>query len=152
MLSAITSPIAIALLALIQVQETDDMFCLTSRAFGKTYKSRMAHDALLNSPTWDKEKADIPPVSPRKAIRLAEKMRNSVVKAPDDWEWHTVDLHLFLEGDHCVWHATFQAMPIEPAAGLVPRHEEVTLIVLMDGTVIEPVVSNDEDGDKKSQD
>jgi hypothetical protein len=147
MVSAVTSLLAIALLALMQVRETDDMFCVTSRMFGKTYKSCLTGDVLRDtirkSPAWDQE-TESPPVSPKKAIKLAEKMRKSVLKAPDDWEWHTMDLHLFLLGDDCVWHVTFQAMPIEREAGLISPHEEITLIVLMDGTVIKPVVVDEE--------
>jgi hypothetical protein len=78
-------------------------------------------------------------------------MRKTIVKAPDDWKWNTMDVRLFLYHDVCVWHVTFQAMPIEPDAGLVPDHEEITLIVLMDGTVIKPVVA-DEEAAKKTQD
>lgn len=151
MLSAITSPIAIALLALTQVRETDDMFCVTSRTFGKTYKSCLTgndlRDAIRNSPAWDQE-TESPPVSPRKAIKLAEKMRKSVLKTPDDWGWRPMDVRLLLLGDRCVWHVTFQATPIAPDAGLIPPHEEITLIVLMDSAVIKPVLV-DEKADKK---
>lgn len=154
MLSAVTSSIAIALLAMMQVRETDDMFCVTSRTFGKTYKSCLTADALRDafdkSPTWD-QTTDSPPVSPKKAIQLAEKMRKSVLKAPDDWAWHAMDVHLFLSGDQCLWHVTFQATPKQPDAGFVPPHEEITLIVLMDGAVIKPVAVDDEP-DKKISD
>ncbi len=147
MLGVVMSPIAIALLALMQVQETDEMFCVTSRTFEKTYKSCLTGDALRdafdNSPTWD-QTTNSPPVSPKEAIQIAEKMRKSVVKAPDDWKWRTKDVHLFLLGDHCLWHVTFQAMPKQPDAGLVPPHEEITLIVLMDGAVIKPMAVDDE--------
>jgi hypothetical protein len=153
MLSAITSSLLIALVASSQITE-NDKFCVTSLAFGKTFKSNIDRDAFVNSPGWDQEKTDSPPVSPRKAIRLAEKIRKSVVKAPDDWKWHATTLQLFLtggHGNHCAWHVTFQAMPVEPEAGLLPHYQEITLIVLMDGTVVKPVVA-DEKPDEKSQD
>lgn len=48
------------------------------------------------------------------------------------------------------------ALPVERAAGLVPDYQEVTFIVLMDGTVVKPVVSDkgqaDKEPTKKSQD
>lgn len=146
MLTAI--PLLIALAASSQVTE-DDKLCVTSHAFGKTFKSTIDHDAFVKSPRWDQEKTDVPPVSPRKAISLAKKMRESVVKAPEDWQWHATTLLLFITGDnHCAWHVTFQALPVELEAGLVPEYQQVTLIVLMDGTVVKPVVTDEKPGEK----
>ncbi|HEV3344171.1 MAG TPA: hypothetical protein VG125_27595 [Pirellulales bacterium] len=139
-------PSLVVVLSLGQADESEDKFCLTSQAFGKTYKSYMAHDAIRISPAWDEE-AESPPVSPRKAIKLAEKMRKSVVKAPDGWKWEVMNLHLLFEEDqlsgevHCAWHVMFQAIPIKQKSGPIPFHE-VTLIVLMDGTVLEPTVED----------
>lgn len=141
MLSTAASPLAIALLALIQApalgvqeSETEDGFCLTSRAFGTTCTSCATCDAILKSPAWDQE-TESPSVSPRKAIRLAEKTRKSVVKAPDGSKWNVADLRLRFVGDHCAWQVTFRASQLE--AGLVDSHE-VAIFVLMDGAVLKP--------------
>lgn len=144
MLSAITSPLAIALLALTQgtaqpfVAETDDGFRITTVASEKYYQSYLTRDAIRKTPAWDQEKDDSPPVSPRKAIRLAEKMRKSVVKA-DNREWEVANMHLIFEGTHCAWYVTLRTALTEAEleGGL---SNEVTLFVLMDGTVIKPKV------------
>lgn len=142
MLSTITLPLAIALLALTQVQinDTNDRICLTSRAFGKTYTSCVTHEAIRKSPAWD-QKSESPPVSPKKAIELAQKMRKLVAKAPDGVRWRVVDLNLFFSGgDHCAWRVTFRASELDP--GLINSYE-VALIVLMDGAVIKPTVADE---------
>jgi hypothetical protein len=76
-------------------------------------------------------------------------MRKSVAKAPDGWEWKAMNLSLFVGEKHSCWYVMFQAVPTEPEEGPIPFHE-LTLIVLMDGTVIKPVVE-DEEPQKKSQ-
>lgn len=119
MLSALTSPLAIALLALTQgtaqpfVAETDDGFRITTVASEKYYQSYLTRDAIRKTPAWDQEKDDSPPVSPRKAIRLAEKMRKSVVKA-DNREWEVANMHLIFEGTHCAWYVTLRTGLTDP--------------------------------------
>ena len=105
----------------------------------KDYASCAAYDAILKSPAWNQE-AESPPVSPRKAIRLAEKMLKSVVKAPDGSKWQVADLRLRFVGDHCAWQVTFRASELE--AGLVDSHE-VAMFVLMNGAVIKPKVADE---------
>jgi hypothetical protein len=63
-------------------------------------------------------------------------MRKSVVKAGKR-KWEIPNMHLIFEGNHCAWCITFRTEPIVPEAGLV-SFDEVTVFVLMDGTVIEP--------------
>jgi hypothetical protein len=144
MLGAVTSPLMIALLALTQAQisETDDGFDMTSFAFGTVYKSHLERDAILRSPAWDQEKSDRPPVSPKKAIRLAEKVRKAVVKTPDGKKWKVLNMQLLFEDDHCAWCVRFRSTPPDPEAGLIDLGEEVAFFVLMDGTVIEPTVED----------
>jgi len=141
------APLLIALLASSQITE-DDKLTVTSHAFGKTIKSTIEMDgeAFSKTPEWDSERTDIPPISPRKAIRLARRMRDSVVTEEDGWEWHTTALLLFIANKNCAYHVTFQAInPSRLEAGLRPLYQEVTLIVMMDGTVIKPVVTEDKD-------
>jgi hypothetical protein len=152
MLSAIASPLVFALVVSSQFTEDDKLF-VTSVAFGKTFTSKIDPVAFVKSPGWNQDKTDSPPVSARKAIRLAKKMRDSVVQAPDDWQWHATTLLLFLSADtHCAWHVTFQAVPVELEAGLVPDYQEVTFIVLMDGTVVKPSVADKKPDEKPELD
>jgi hypothetical protein len=146
MLGAITSPVAIALLALPQVPAqtfvvaTDEGYRVTTRVSENLCESYVTRDAIRKSPVWDREKNDSPPVSPRKALRLAEKVRKAVVKN-DTRKWEVPNMHLLFEGDHCAWCVTFRTDPIVPDAGLI-SFDEVTLFVLMDGTVIKPTVKD----------
>jgi hypothetical protein len=141
MLSAITLPLTMTLLALTQgpepfVVETVEGYRVTTRESEKLYESYVTRDAIRKSPAWDKEKTDSPPVLPPRAIRLAEKMRKSVMKA-DTRKWEIPNMYLIFEGDHCAWCVKFRTEPIIPEAGLV-SFDELTIFVLMDGTVIEP--------------
>ncbi|HVX10207.1 MAG TPA: hypothetical protein VHC22_03295 [Pirellulales bacterium] len=168
MLGAITSPLAIALLVLTQepaqpfVVATDEGYRVTTRVTTpeseRLCESYVTRDAIRKTPAWDRDKSDSPPVSPRKAVRLAEKMRKSVVK-DDTREWEIPNMHLIFEGDHCVWCVTFRTEPHLPEAGLV-SFDEVTVFVLMDGTVVKPKLKGpeeflperaDEEQDKKSE-
>jgi hypothetical protein len=144
MLSALASPLAIALLALTQsaqpiVEETDDGFRITTHVARTLYQSDLTRDAIRKTPAWDQE-TENPPVSLKKAIRLAEKMRKSVVNPPDNRKWEVANMHLIFEGKHCAWYVTFHTKPIEQEAGLIDDFDEITLFVLMDGTVIKPTV------------
>lgn len=153
MLSTITSPLALVLLALTQTTEAPNKSCITSRAFGKTYKSCVDENSFRSSPAWNREKQSSPPVSPRKAVQVAEKMRKAVANAPDGWKWELMNLNLtFREDDHCAWLVMFQAIPALPEdEQRFPLHE-ITLVVLMDGTAIEPTVGDDEEPAKKIPD
>jgi hypothetical protein len=148
MFNAIASSLTIAVAALTQAYEAPDGSKHVSHAFGKTYTSRANPEAVNQTPTWD-EAEESPPVSPRRAIKLAGKMLRSTAKAPDGWKWEATNQRLFVRGNLCLWHVMYQAVPIEPEAGLLPPFHEITLIVLMDGTVVKPVVA-DEKGNERS--
>jgi hypothetical protein len=66
------------------------------------------------------------------------------------WKWKVLSIGIFFDETPHAWYVTYQAVPIAPKEGPVVWHE-VTLVVLFDGTVIEPVVADDESA-KKSQD
>lgn len=138
------SSMALAVLALAQAPyqtvETEDDYHV-SRAFGKTYKSSVDPRVVFNTPPWNDEE-ESPPVSPRQAIKLAGKMCESVATAPDGWKWKAMNLNLFVGERYTYWSVMYQAVPIKPKGGPVEFHE-ITLIVLMDGTVIKPVVTDD---------
>lgn len=145
MLSAVTLPLAITLLAWNQAEpflvETEDGYRVTGRVSAKLYQSELTRDAIRKTPAWDQERIDSPPVSPRKAIRLADKVWKSVMKA-DKRKWEVANMHLLFEESHCAWYVTFRTMPLEPEAGLISSYDTITLFVLMDGTVIQPTVED----------
>lgn len=49
-----------------------------SYAFGKAYKVRVSGEMIQRAPQW-LEKDDNPPVSPRKALRIAEGLANKLI-------------------------------------------------------------------------
>ena len=151
MLTATISPLAVVLLAFIQATdaeptENENQFSVASRVFGKRYLSNVSDDDVRNSPAWTEE-ANSPPVSPRKALKLAEKMRDSVVKLPDGWRWERMSLTLLFDEDHCVWHISY--LPVPPDENL--SFQDITLVVLMNGIVVKPVATDYKSGDQPDE-
>jgi hypothetical protein len=95
--------------------------------------------ALLASPPWD-GKAENPPLSARKAIALASTKKDKLVKDSEDWKWHleSASLRPSDEG-RWFWLVSFVAYPQRAMLAGVPP--TLRLVVLMDGTVVEPKVT-----------
>jgi hypothetical protein len=108
-----------------------------SIAFGKLYRSTVTPAVLAKTPVWD-EKDENPPVSARQAIKLADKARERIVKDTDDWKWHRehVELHEFFGR----WYWTVRYRAYNTDIVFYVTLPELTLVVLMDGTVIEPTI------------
>ena len=62
-------------------------------AFGKVYHVAVTRAVLDKTPVW-KEDADNPPLSARKAIKLADEARARLFKDTDEWEWHRESMEL----------------------------------------------------------
>jgi len=127
---------------------------ICSEANGKTYSSEILHERLAKTPSW-KENADYPPLPPGKAIRLANTIKDKLVKDSHGCKWclATVSLeHLYQfapwplpDGsdltDRWWWAVKYDAYPRE--GGIGGGIEYLIVVVLMDGTVIDPKVRND---------
>jgi hypothetical protein len=136
---------ATAVLALVAAQfETDEILpsdqpatSISSRAFGKSYVSRITGAHFARSPKWEDD-AENPPLSAKKARDLAEKMKDSLVKDSKKWKWHLPSLELCHMFARWFWvakyHATFQGAYSGPPQTLY-------IVVMMDGTVIQPDVT-----------
>lgn len=95
-------------------------------------------DRLARTPEWKDGDKD-PPFSPLKALNLAEAKRKELVKDSDDWVWElSTTSTTRIKGDRWYYevhfHAEFQG---GASTGSPPG---LVLIVLMDGTIPEPVV------------
>lgn len=115
---------------------------LHSHALGKCYSVTITEEALKNAPAW-KEDAENPPVSPRSALKLATEVKDKVASDNKDWKWQFESASLkHLEGDRWYWLVSFEARPKGDVsiAGVAPN---LRLVVLMDGTAIKPVVTDD---------
>jgi hypothetical protein len=112
-----------------------------SLAFGKVYRATVTRAALDKAPLW-KEDADNPPLAARKAIKLAGEAKDRLFKDTDEWEWHRESVELCDAGrGRWYWTVTYRAYYKDIVHIL--RLPEVKLVVLMDGTVVEPAVVED---------
>ena len=97
------------------------------------------------------EHSDSPPLAPGKAIRLANVLREKLVKDSTGYKWHLMsatvsglDLHWNVDTDlreKCWWCVKYEAHVRE--GGETGGVDSLIIIVLMDGTVIVPKVSDD---------
>lgn len=110
-----------------------------SYAFSKQYIVSITSEALEKSPTW-KEDDENPPLPARKAIRLANKMKDSLVKDSKDYKWKLQSASLHPSGaGKWYWLVHYDAEYQGSGSTGVPSH--LRLVVLMDGTIIKPVVN-----------
>lgn len=112
-----------------------------SEAFGKRYISTVTWKEINAAPKWGPDD-DNPPVSARKAIKLATKVKDSLVKDDRHYQWRldSVELH-YWGGDNWYWVATYQAYFKGPGGSTGPPIM-LRLVVLMDGTAVKPDVIN----------
>ena len=98
--------------------------------------------ALRRAPPW-KPEAENPPLSPRKAMRLADVKKRQLVKDRADFNWRLRSIELVPgDGDRWFWLVNYEEQPrLRPGTGASGPWSELRLIVLMDGTVVEPEVS-----------
>lgn len=113
-----------------------------SHAFGKAYYSEISRDALNKSPAWNTEDEN-PPLSARKAINLSDARFKKLVKDTEDYKWRREEAAVvFLGSKFCYWKITYEAWVTRGGSSGPPI--TIELFVLMDGTFIEPEVSDDE--------
>jgi hypothetical protein len=115
-----------------------------SYAFGKRYCFEIAPEMLAKSPSWDGN-ADDTPLPAGKAVRLANSLKNRLVKDSKDFKWHLVSAELehdFLnepDSGKWWWAIRYEAHIRQGGESGIPNH--LKIIVLMDGTVIEPKIT-----------
>ena len=108
---------------------------------GKKYAVLVTQAALDKAPVW-KADADDPPLSARKAMKAAGAARARLVPDTADWKWDLRSAALWeASPGRWYWEVTFVAE--YPRGGVVGRAPTLRLVVLMDGTVVEPEVSED---------
>ena len=95
----------------------------------------VTHAALEKSPSWGVD-ADNPPLPARKALKLADEMKDSLVKDKDGYRWALRSLSLKqMDDEKWIWLVEYWLAGTY--AGVPPT---LTLAVLMDGTVVKPEV------------
>ena len=115
-----------------------------SYAFGKQYGSEIAETDLLQAPTWDRRIPN-PPLSANDAMVRADRVRKRLIKERKlldnvrDGEWALEDVQLTPYGeDHWYWVVRF----VYDMSQSGPPNE-LELVVLMDGTVVEPKIKKE---------
>ncbi len=139
------------LAAVANADEPPDVAALTypSYAFGKEYTTVIREDVIEKSPMW-LDTAENPPVSVRKARRLADAKRQQLVHDTARYKWRCESVALEFydqvespEVDHrdarpLYWHVHYEAHGIHGETG-IPN--ALDLFVLMDGSLVEPTVT-----------
>jgi hypothetical protein len=113
-----------------------------SYAVNKIYVVTVTRGALKKSPTWTPD-AENSPLSAGRAIKLANEMKDSLVKDSNGYKWKLRDVSLSpddYEGGKWFWVISYEASFhkegfIVYSSGTQPF---LRLVVLMDGTVIKP--------------
>lgn len=122
-----------------------------SYAFGKRYASDIPNEKLAKSPSWNMQ-SDSPPLPVGKAIRLANALKEKLVKDSKDFKWHLMSATLTrlnpwlwensLElREKCWWSVRYEAHVREGGETGEPNH--LIIVVLMDGSVILPTIIDD---------
>lgn len=107
---------------------------------GKAYVITFTREDLAKTPAWHSD-AENPPLSARKAITLADALREKLVKDSDEWHWMraAASIQFDNESGRCYWLVRYEAESADgvPLAGSPPH---LRLVVLMDGTILKPKV------------
>jgi hypothetical protein len=114
-------------------------FIFWSYAFAKQYKVTISEEALKKSPAWQSD-AENPPLSARKAIKLANEMKDSLVQDSKGYKWELQSASLEpADDDKWYWLINYEAHK----PGLSNRRpDNLRVAVLMDGTVVKPEVKD----------
>ena len=109
-----------------------------SRAFGKVYSVTVNDDQLDASPAWAEDE-EHPPLSARHAMKLATELKDRLVNDSDDYKWKLETASLNAASEH-KWYWLIQFGVDYRSAIFAGTPPDLRLVVLMDGTVIEPRV------------
>jgi hypothetical protein len=107
-------------------------------AFGKAYSITIRNEDLKKSRDWDQAVAENPPLSARRALKLATEYQRALIHSPTDWEWHLDCLGLRQREAGWYWLAHFEASQ-KSVYGVGPA-PDLYVAVLMDGSVVKTTV------------
>lgn len=104
------------------------------------FKIEITEEAIQKTPAW-RDENDNPPISVRRAIRLADGLRDKLVKDTTEWRWRLETASLVpwwpdLPSGRWFWEIRYHAYN---EGGYTGPSNDLNLVVLMDGSVIQPV-------------
>ena len=112
----------------------------SSYADGKQFEVIVDNVKVAKAPQWKADEEN-PPLSPRRASKLANAVREKLVKDDDRWKWQLDCITLVPANERpgsCFWLVNYRAEFLKgDFVGIPPS---LRLAVLMDGTVPEPTV------------
>lgn len=124
----------------VATQPFDISAVIPSELPGRSLVTRVTFEAFERCPPWSPAEPN-PPVSARKALALAEKEKARILREmPEEKDYH-VDWHLQaiklvpLERNRWYWEIEYWGLPFGGLGG-VPFN--LNLVVLMDGTLVQP--------------
>jgi hypothetical protein len=111
-----------------------------SRLLERTWVSKITDEALAKSPVWE-SKNENPPVSARRAMALSQPVVERITKddnALREWKrrFESATLHKTQDGKRWFWRVEYSWLPKMGGLSGLPPYMDI--IVLMDGTVVEP--------------
>ena len=126
-------------------EDSDVVESYSSYAFGKEYRTEITEGDIKKCPRWC-ENADNPPLSIRKAMRIANGRREKLVHDTELYKWRleSVTLEFFwydkVPYEIPYWRVHYEAHGVHGGTGISP---ELDLFVLMNGALIEPIINVD---------
>jgi hypothetical protein len=108
----------------------------------KHYVVTVTDERLKSTPSWEK-RPENPPLSARRALKLANDFKNTFVKDAPGWKWEFQSIGLKHNGpanapQKWYWVAYYEEYPLHGFLGGAPPY--LFVVVLMDGTVLKPAV------------
>jgi hypothetical protein len=107
-----------------------------SYVLDKTYVVEVTDKALRATPSWDADKEN-PPLPARKALQLANRKKDQLVKDTTDFTWALESASLIADRDG-KWYWLVHYTARVRQGGFSGIRPFLLLAVLMDGTVVEP--------------
>jgi hypothetical protein len=108
---------------------------------GCTYTYKLSTPDLDNLPSWNAQDIE-PPLSLRKALDLARAGLQRFVKPGEQWQWRVDSIALRqLDFDKWIYDMTFSCSSTKCIS---ESSSSFTILIKMDGSIIEPEIKPDE--------
>jgi len=132
----------VAILAQCSCLSADDEATFVGTDFDDTYTVTVTLGDLQKTPSWI-TRTENPPLTARKAMKRATDFKNTFVKDAPGWKWRFAYIglrHAATAGasEKWYWVAHYKEYPTHGGLGGAPP--DLYVVVLMDGTVVKPVV------------
>jgi hypothetical protein len=117
------------------------------------FVTRVDLEDLKETPLWDPSQADMPPVSPRRALTIANAKRKQLV--PDGelpfWQITSIEIVNYFQSSHWYWVVTYEGFPNGASGGIGSANAggissapavRLPILILMNEHILEHEVSS----------